>query len=883
MINVEEKYSLIIKSGNSDQMIAFLKTLEEKTRLTLVALIKKDVRRLYTYKNLDGKRNWGYEGTSVQHDMLGVAMFCCYGRADHKKIDVNLVITNNIIDRILSWYCPEWFSAFINYSIASAQQRGYGFIDYEHLAEWLANGYLDARILTQESIAMTLPPPGESLEKYAFTLDKHIWLIFHYPPYLTQRWIESFKVYTKNQRLDRYRVLKESLMAVNRNFNKHQTNGFATLFSALEPTTDECLSLQDELFAALNCPQSKPVNTALQRVKKLVKHPDFRADEFITQLQLLLSSTTKGIVNTSLAMADTLALQKADKRKEICLYLTGVFLNKDASLQNKAAKLLVKYGDPTDVELSALLMSYADHLLSDASQILTDFLDARPGITGVEEEIADVLPLIREDNRIPDIANWDDFIFLAGRAFLNHESYHFDQFPAALLRFANEINEDNVTQLEPAFAQAWKTIGMALSFDGMLASFFLQYASELLARFPAQTQKIRPFYEKHQHVSQMKGRFQQISWGIFASLEQSMARCRPYIELLSWVLSGLKNNICLPLLSTPTHLPCFIDPVTLVERLYQYQQAGIPPCHQDLQLALQRCVISAEAPSLGKLNGEYRALMNYFLSGDLTALVQMKDGDWKLTAIITRRAVAQEADSALIATALLEKKALPSALLTCHFPWQIKQQTHQYSGGQIINRTLCFDISNGWQQADITLFYAHGFMHCPDQGSDWGVDKRRTIFSCPWLYDLTLMRFTEMNFRSADIAAVKSNLEILQALYDLPLPLTAMAHLFTALCLLHADKTVRMLAAELWIDKMRYPGGVNAFLLGDTLGKLEAGGWAPLKRFTDLAMQSMLGISSRHNAALREMVEVMDAHLKGIKITNYKKLTVLYGELTRSA
>ena len=97
--------------------------------------------------------------------------------------------------------------------------------------------------------------------------------------------------------------------------------------------------------------------------------------------------------------------------------------------------------------------------------------------------------------------------------------------------------------------------------------------------------------------------------------------------------------------------------------------------------------------------------------------------------------------------------------------------------------------------------------------------------------------------------------------------------------MLHADKTVRALAGELWIEKLRYPQGVNSTHIGDILGRLEKESWAPLKRFTNLAMQSLINISFRHNQALLEMVCAMDSHLSTVKITNYKKLTELRQEL----
>lgn len=880
MSEYKEKYNGIIKSGDSQQLITWLKTLDVKTRHTLDMLVKKDVKRLYTFKDLGDGRGWGFVGTSQQLDMLGIAMFCCYSRADLQRNTTDLVSRNNILDRVLDWYCPEWFSEFVNGAIQTAHQRGHSFIKYERLAEWLNSEYLDRRILTDESIACTLRPELEQLEKYSFTLDKHIWLIFHYPPYLSTRWLEPFKVYTQNQRIDRFRVLKESLLAVNRNFNREQTCWFATLFSELDPTVEECIQLQNELFAAFACPQSKPVSTALAVSKKLFDHPQFRVDEFTAQLPLLFASPSKGVINTSLALAEKITAKRPDLRAKICRSTCGVFLSKDAGLQTKAAKLLVKYGDTTDPELSALLMDYADNLLVTTRELLTDFLDVQPAMVEVEETF--LQPLIREDNRIAEPRSWEDFVFLAGRAFLNQESWHFDQLPAAILQFDSMVTGENVAQLEPAFAQAWKILGNECSFDGMLASFFLQYAGQLVERFPQQTKKIRPFYEKHQQKVTGGERAPALVWGLFAFQKEAKIRLRPWIEWLSWVLKHLKTHVGLPLLSTPTHAPCFIDPAILVERFYQYQQAGIEPCSQDVQLALQRCVFSAKAPSVDKLSGEYGALMRYFLFGDLPALSLISHDSWKLTALITRSATAPDTHSMAAASALLEKKSLPPELMSNIFPWHIAQKKNNYSGQEYTYQELHFTFADDWCQTDGQLIYADSFMPCPHYSEDHGVYKRRTLFSMPWQPDGTLMRFIAMNFRSADNTVVQSNLEILQALYDLPLPLTPMGHLMIALSLLHRDKTVRSLAGELWMDKCRRPDGVNSAVIGDALGCLEAQGWAPLKRFTDLAMQSLMGVSVQHNAALLEMVGAMNNHLDGVKISNYKKLVELRRELTRT-
>ncbi|EHR8838097.1 hypothetical protein KUS10_003717, partial [Escherichia coli] len=163
MIDIKEQYSNIIEAGNSEQLIIFLKSLDVKLRNTLVPLIKKDVKRLY--EQFD-RQNGRCKATAVQLDMLGVAILSCFTWNDIKKFSPQLVRQNNIINRVLQWYCPPWFAKFINLYIQESHKRGYAFIFYAELAKWLSQGYLESQALEDETIVQTLVPPHESLEKY---------------------------------------------------------------------------------------------------------------------------------------------------------------------------------------------------------------------------------------------------------------------------------------------------------------------------------------------------------------------------------------------------------------------------------------------------------------------------------------------------------------------------------------------------------------------------------------------------------------------------------------------------------------------------------------------------------------------------------------------
>ncbi|EIY9330445.1 TPA: hypothetical protein J7674_003501 [Escherichia coli] len=892
MIDVKEHYSHIIESGNSEQLMAFLKELDEKSRKDLVPLIKKDVKRLSSFKEIS-RNTWGIIGNKNQFKMLSIAILCCYNKKDFKSINSRIFRDNQDLDMALALFSPDWFTDYVN---IFADKDGCPF-NYEQISDWIAAGYLSnvSPMLIVKKIIHS-----KMLQKHSFTLDVHLWEIFNYPCNISwaeswhhtqekpedadeHRWIYLFKKYVQQKSLDRMRVLKESLLAVNRGFNKNQTNWYVDLLTALEPAENGCLQLQNELFSVFHCPQNKPISYVLKIINSLSANPEFDYDAFINHLPLIFSSTIKSTLNSTLILADKLASKYPDKRMTICHNLTGVFINKDASLQEKAAKLIVKYGDPTDAELSALLDSYINNLLTGTKELLTDFLDSKPPVVDEALLLHSVISLIRDDNRIPEIESWDDFVFLAGRACLNLESYHFDLFPAALLRFASEINKDNLSQLEPAFGLALKTLQSGSSsvgaFDQILATFILEFAGYLLNKLP--NENILKKYNQYLELINNENKNLKLNWGFHEWQKSTKAKFQPWIDILINVLHSLQKSNHLPLLSTPTHLPCFIDPCTLVQRLRKYQEVTQVPDNLDLQLAIQRCVIPENEINLAGLNQNDTALLKYFFHGDVKPLKCVENDDLALSAIITRNTSHYDLTSFEYGLILLSKNNLPANIISNEFSWclETKTQTVPYSKEIVCYKQLNFDISRYWQQEKTRLFYAFSFMKT---SNGWETDKQRLIFSFPAAHDLFLVRFIEYHFKT-EYNEPRDTIHLLQAMLELPLPLTPMGHLLTAFCMLHADKTVRALAGELWIEKLCYPQGVNSAHIGDILGRLEKEGWSPLKRFTDLAMQALINISSRHNQALLEMISAMDSHLSTVKITNYKKLNELQLELTRKS
>ncbi|MBL0942347.1 MAG: hypothetical protein IBJ00_06465, partial [Alphaproteobacteria bacterium] len=107
------------------------------------------------------------------------------------------------------------------------------------------------------------------------------------------------------------------------------------------------------------------------------------------------------------------------------------------------------------------------------------------------------------------------------------------------------------------------------------------------------------------------------------------------------------------------------------------------------------------------------------------------------------------------------------------------------------------------------------------------------------------------------------------------------AHLLVGTCLVSRDKTVRALAAEIWINAVG-SGTIDSGLIGECLGKLQAVEFAPLKRLTDTITQHLLRVSDRHSHALEWMLTELLVQLPPTPIHHLKKLLEVYLEVLAS-
>lgn len=144
-------------------------------------------------------------------------------------------------------------------------------------------------------------------------------------------------------------------------------------------------------------------------------------------------------------------------------------------------------------------------------------------------------PFIREEMRIPDVTDMDGLVSLMGRSMDNEESFHIDLLLASLSRMHPFVKQEDVERMVPVFEMARTVVEEGKDgvgeLDVLAASFLLDYAQMLTG-------------------SERR---------VKSSKQQSFQDYKPYLDLVKLAFNRIKDYNTLPLLSTPTHRPAWID------------------------------------------------------------------------------------------------------------------------------------------------------------------------------------------------------------------------------------------------------------------------------------------------------------------------------------
>jgi len=839
--DVIKKFELIVLSNDEESIVPFLKSLSSDDKTALAPSIKTIARNLNKYYKAPNltptddvtKTLILYSASQL---ILNKFAFVCLSYEEIRRA-VEFVSLDEVEDTILPWYQPSWLNRYLLEMVNFE-------IDYEKMILFSDRGWLTP---TKQFIADNA---AYGLQKDKHNLKENIWYLFEY--YTTigndDRWIHRFIHLSKNGDISRDRLLRETLLTSNRGFNKPMTSWFCKLFSALEPTKEELLSLQKELFLALSSPHSKPVGDALKYLKQIAKSNAFYIDRFIENLPLVLSWHIKSIVTSTLTLTDTLIKAYPTHKEALAILATQALAQTDESLQSKTIKLLAKHKLLNNQTILYEISIYSDGLYHSTKQLLPKIEEVT-----TEEVTIEIIPPqhIREDNRIIYPESFEDMVFFFSQVFEGNNVYDFDLFLYLIPKLYKQVTKENISKIEPIFQRAYKFYRSSQNIDKTVSDIRVIMAQALLyfGMKYLDNKKASEYYNDMYIYEE--NRSQKYHWYKSKLIDfefetKSASVFNIHYQLILVTFERIKHNIIYEPLFLTTHSPCWIDADILEKRLENIQ--NIHPF--ELQIALSKTIFN-EKHLIQSSNKEINTLLSYLQTQEMPLPIEsIKNPTYWLTPLL--------------------RKNIPNDLEV--FAQHFQKEKHDIAFSNILEGTITHRNSKN------TTF----FSHC--------VQLIRTL-SFDSIYSYTRLFTDDLPF----ILSLVPNIPnfILEARYKTPqtdfevmMPMVIEIwgdygnsnYLFLARTFTDTSKTTRQLSSELWY-KATTEGTMNHHLLGKTLGKLEHNEYAPLKRFTDLVVSDMLNISPLHNQALHTLLSSMIAHMSDEPIKGVKKLLEIYLEV----
>ncbi len=644
---VLEGFDEIIKNREKSTLLQFLKESVPGNVTEFRKHLTKSKRYWMTYTDLskepEFKRrhnyDWGTRGDEHQSSIIVMAAIATFDKASLKPWsneifwELEKVFNDSEPWRkdVFEYAKPDWLIDF--YLDIVRQKESWQTPDYKHLVYLEDNGFIqfNAEVVAHSLAKFTNTTHsrhGKDINCMEFMLarqlsyERDVPELFNYETDIANSrnwggtdnglrlWHQYFKELVEAGKVDRAFVLQKSFEIQTKEWNNGIKTFFRTLIEQLNPTTDELLSFQPIIFPGLQNSLNAIVNFGIENIKKVYEEPGFDFNAFMEWVgPALLRTDIKAGIKTLLQIFDKKAKADASLKPALTSLAADVFNVPVLELQERAAKLISQHGDPADAELGARLEMYRPLMLGRVSDTLSAFLP-KDTTTIAEQDQEDYHYKPTTPVRLADAVQipqtWNDILFQFGQ-FVNSDAViDVELLWNAYATQRHLFPEDYQQQLQPYLKQISKN-----HYGNEIYCSCYKCASEHY--FKTKFHHIgQPFtYKKANHSHELK--LFDVSFDLLKKIDDKIA-----------------VNSTLPLLSFPTHLPFWVAPKTLLERIIAYQQTNEAIDRTDLSIAISRMPrenLNEAMPLLEQLTGELKELMSFCLGLSDDVVLETK-GTW---------------------------------------------------------------------------------------------------------------------------------------------------------------------------------------------------------------------------------------------------------------
>ena len=420
-------------------------------------------------------------------------------------------------------------------------------------------------------------------------------------------------------------------------WKKNVLDMYCRWIEGLTPTEEELLPSQHTLFALLTLDKSSLINFSMKCIAQISTHPDFDFQAFADNFALCF--TVSKIAKSHLIGIEILEKyyqKQAPTNPDYREQLAVLFTVPDVKLQEKVASLLTTYFGGEG--LAEVVAPYQDYLKGKAQ----DLLQSLPSPNSSENSENSHTFQTACAARTPKTAcaartlRPEDLLFLLGDCLREPAAHTIDVFLEGLITLQDDFPADWAKSLSPYIKQLSKRVDKEeIPTDVILLGVLRALIDQCpLALDPKCSYTWEELTQKRKKLSEKE--FEAYS------LDDYLDNARQVLPFLfrkgQMVIDAILQHCHLPLLSTPTHLPFYIEAEVLVDKLLQYEAQGKSPNLDDLIVACNRLLfteVSAAVKEKAKqLKGDYTKAIQYYL--DLTDEIQLTEELLPLWAQITR-------------------------------------------------------------------------------------------------------------------------------------------------------------------------------------------------------------------------------------------------------
>ena len=431
-------------------------------------------------------------------------------------------------------------------------------------------------------------------------------------------------------------------------WKKNVLDMYCRWIEGLVPREEELLPSQHTLFALLTLDKSSLINFAMKCIAQISNHPDFNFQAFADNFALCF--TVSKIAKSQLIGVEILEKyyqKQAPTNQDYREQLAVLFTVPDVKLQEKVASLLTTYFSGEG--LAEVVAPYQDYLkiptpvppsegrgasLNNTQETAT----TPPTLSAYSEEkevATTLLALCPPSGKSARAEYVEGMLFLLGDCLREPAAHTIDVFLEGLITLQDDFPADWAKSLSPYIKQLTKRKGKEIPTDMILLGVLYALIDQRpLTLNPKCSYTWEEMNQKRKKLSEKE--FETYTRDYY------LDKARQVLPFLfrkgQIVIDAILEHCHLPLLSTPTHLPFYIEAEVLVDKLLQYEAQGKAPDLDDLIVACNRLLfkeVSAAAKEKAKqLKGDYAPAIQYYLG--LTDEICLTEDLLPLWAQITR-------------------------------------------------------------------------------------------------------------------------------------------------------------------------------------------------------------------------------------------------------